>query len=188
MNRRIRYCTRWKSSTVNSSISANMYTFPVFHMYDQISHSMLVGCCLATKSSNLNNTKWNGWRQWHPKNYNLEIIGASLSKPHTCIANCEYGCLSICWITNGHIPNLNWTNRNEGTRALQICTCAKAFQCSVRWMWQRTPHHVTQCRWIYWIWETDCVWSERKGYCKTAVSAPKITGVNEIRVDRRKAG
>ena len=118
---------------------------------------------LSNQILNLNNTKWNGWRQWHPKNHNLEIIGASLSKPHTCIANCEYGCLSICWITNGHIPNLNWTNRNEGTRALQICTCAKAFQCSVRWMWQRTPHHVTQCRWIYWVRKTDCIWSERKG-------------------------
>ena len=24
--------------------------------------SLVVGCCLATKSLNLNNAKWNGWR------------------------------------------------------------------------------------------------------------------------------
>ena len=30
-------------------------------------------------------------------------------------------------------------------------------------MWQRTPHQVTQCWWMYWVGETDCVWRDRKG-------------------------
>ena len=34
---------------------------------------------------------------------------------------------------------------------------------STQIMWQKTPYHVTQCQWIYWVRETDYVWSERKG-------------------------
>jgi len=44
------------------------------------------------------------------------------------------------------------------------------------------PHCVTQHRWIYWVRETDCVWSE------TATPAPKGTGKKAIRTDRGKAG
>ena len=74
------------------------------------------------------------------------LIGASLSKSHTsgtalqdaCV--CLSVCLSVC--VRPYTENLNWTNWNEGTRAFQPCTCAKAFNISsVQW---RTPCCVTQ--------------------------------------------
>ena len=57
---------------------------------------------------------------------------------------------------------------NKQIRIFQICACACYSSSNynlaphrwIYWMWQRTPHHVTQCRWIYWVWETNC---ERKG-------------------------
>ena len=48
---------------------------------------------------------------------------------------------------------------------------------NVLWSRRRTPHRVTQRRWVYWVRETDCVWSE------TAAPAPKRTGRKAIRAD-----
>ena len=89
----------------------------------------------------------------------------------------------VCLFAYGHTPKRTETKENV---AFQICARAKAFYCSVWWMRQRALHCVTQCRWIYWVWETDCVWSERKGLlldCSTG------TGENRkaIGANRRQA-
>ena len=51
-------------------------------------------------------------------------------------------------------------------------------------MQQRTPHCVTQCRWIYWVWETDCAWSKRKGLlldCSFSAKESRNKGEQEQR-------
>ena len=47
---------------------------------------------------------------------------------------------------------------------IQFCTRAKALQNSMFSGKSTTPlaHYLTQCRWIYWVRETDCVLSKKK--------------------------
>ena len=135
----------------------NTYNYPI---YCPSFCSESVQTLFFDKSAGRARKIWSG-----DESNTLEIIGASLSKPHTALHCKLHVCMPVYLLVYiwPYTENLNRTNRNEGTRTLQIWTRAKAFQCSVWWMWQRTPHHVTQCRWIYWVRETDCIWSERKG-------------------------
>ena len=109
---------------------------------------------------------------------NGNVIGTSLSEPHTSVTALQDLCL--CMYVCGHIPKI-FIERTE-TKAFQLCTHALQIQifngqCQltwwtphyptphrwIYWVQQRTPHRVTQHRWIYWVWERDCIWSERKG-------------------------
>ena len=40
-------------------------------------------------------------------------------------------------------------------------------------MRRRTPHRVTQRWWMYWVRETDCVWTERKGLLLDCIASAK---------------
>ena len=113
----------------------------------------------------------------------IRWIFGCLSAPHTsmtafqdtCVCMSAYVCMAIYWKFDKY----------KGTHTFKIRTRVKALQnsCSVQVytmdcslpnstpmedllkfrMQQRTPHCVTQHRWIYWVWERDCIWSTRKG-------------------------
>ena len=94
------------------------------------------------------------------------VIRAGLSEPHTSRTALQdaWVSLSVCL----HVTiYFNWMNWYKGTHTFQIYTHAIALQNSrsvqvdtmdpsyltpcqwIYWMWRRTPHCVTQRRWIY---------------------------------------
>ena len=67
--------------------------------------------------------------------FNSILPGRAWASPTLAGLHCKT-CVNVClsayvW---PYTENLNWTNGNEGTRTFQICTHAKAFYCSVRWI------------------------------------------------------
>ena len=58
-------CTR-PYSVLSVATSSSVVVAVVLHSYplcqQPVCVCVFVGCCLATKSLNLNNTRWNGWR------------------------------------------------------------------------------------------------------------------------------
>jgi len=57
----------------------------------------------------------------------INVIGASLSEPHTNGTALQDACVYVCLRTyvRPYTENLNWTNENGGTRAFQICIRAE---------------------------------------------------------------